>query len=212
MKRNPLKILFRKGGGRICFFNRAVLVLGLASCVLFVSASGTQAEEELEFTPIATAEVNERGDETEITIEVRGAAPDTFYTVWIRLNGSSPLTGAGSTAMAPTTAIDDLSAVTPDPAEFNTCFAKGSEDVINGFFTDEQGNGTLEVTLDFPLSAGCYPFPAASCIPFKRQGAGGATLRIVSHCFDQCCDQIGHGLVAGPHEVWFNWELPEEGI
>lgn len=67
---------------------RAILVLGLVSCVLFVSLSRTQAQV-LDFKPRASVSVdireNEANGETKVVIGVRGAIPNEFYTVWIRL-------------------------------------------------------------------------------------------------------------------------------
>ena len=80
----------------------------------------------------AKIKIEEEG-KTEIEIEVEGAVPKTFYTAWLKLAGSSPLTGTGATPLAPTTELDDLSMSTsPKP---------GSTDVVNGFFTDEDGEG-----------------------------------------------------------------------
>lgn len=198
------------------FFKHVTLGSALVSVVLFAGLSEIRAEDdgvEVEFSPIgfalvchpnctATMTVEEfpTTKETEIEIEVDTVLPNEFYTVWIRLSEINPLTGAKSTALAPTTDIGALLAVTPLNA--------GSTDVINGFWTDDDGEGSLEVTLDFLLSDCVYPFDSydPSLPPAKMKLAGdmaGGTLRIVSHV----TDHLGHGLSPGQHEVWFDWFL-----
>lgn len=204
---------------RMNLLKRVLLVLGLASCVLFASLSGTQAHKarihaEFDQLPLAddyestaTVEIRRAGRGEHVKIEVQGVEPNEFYTVWVRLRDVNPLTGTRSTALAPTDEIDTLWAVTPPPEDYKLCFATGSEDLINGFWTDGDGDGNVVVELDFRLTDGFYPFDRyASDFRAARlkRGVFGATLRIASHF----CDHIGHGLVPGPHEGWFDWTLP----
>ena len=92
---------------------------------------------------------------------------------------------------------------------------------MNGFHSDEDGNGSITVDLDFPIVNGAYPFhrfegfdPADERFPLDTPRAhpvaivgqsGPFTLRVASHCVDG----LGHGLVAGPHEGWFDWMVGE---
>ncbi len=155
-------------------------------------------------TGTASAKINENQGKgtTAITIKVEQAKPNEFYGVWIRLKNESPLgTHIAATALAPTTAITQLLAITPPNL--------GSTDMINGFFTNAEGNGLLRVELDFLLSEGVYPFsrydPALPNVPLlSANDASGGTLRIVAHC----TDHLGHGLVPGTHEPSFDWALP----
>lgn len=142
------------------------------------------------------AVINESADgRTEVTIHIRRAQPDTFYTVWILLGGPSPLGGRADTPLAPTTAITDLLAVTPPNP--------GSTEVVNGFFTDDEGNGAVHVNLDFLLSAGVYPFERfQSNLPPVAMGQAGHLLRVVSHP-----DGLGHGLIPSPAQRWFDLVL-----
>ena len=90
---------------------------------------------------------------------------------------------------------------------------------MNGFHSDEDGNGSITVDLDFPIVNGAYPFhkfegfyPAYERFPLDTPRAypvaivgqsGPFTLRLASHCVDS----LGPGLVAGPHEGWFDWKV-----
>lgn len=209
-------------------FKSAVLISALIGSVFGAGQFGAQAEEvraNFSFpgtgicppTGMAWAEIHEdqHSGTTRLTIHVENAKPNEFYGVWIRLNGESPFKvvpvkqngvvvgfrGFQGTALAPTTAINDLLAVTPPNP--------GSTNVINGFFTNNAGNGRLNVELDFLLSDGVYPFQKyrQDLLPVPLITANdmkGGTLRIVSHC----TDHLGHGLVPGTHEAWFDWALP----
>lgn len=61
---------------------------------------------------------------------------------WLGLSGNGPLAAMPATALAPSSALEDLIAVTQS-AE--------STDVTNGFMTDADGNGELSLELDFML-------------------------------------------------------------
>ncbi|MEZ4681253.1 MAG: WD40 repeat domain-containing protein [Caldilineaceae bacterium] len=159
--------------------------------------------------PAASAHlvVSQRDDSSNVTITVAHARPNTLYTTWLRLLGTmpgnadttfggSPITQAGSTPLAPTTALPELVAAGE---------GAGVADVANGFWTDEDGNGTLTVALDFPLIDGAYPFYKydATLPPVATIGAPFAPfmIRLVSHC----TDSLGHGVDAANREPWFDW-------
>lgn len=170
----------------------------------------------------ATLRIRQSGGHSRITINVRNARPDTYFTVWLRLGGNdsngdpfgtNPLTDGKATPLAPTS---DLPALLTSTGPDN-----GNDEQPNGFRTDRRGNGRFRTTVDFPISGGAYPFqrfpgwdpkderlPAANpaVYPVAIAGPQGPyTLRIVSHC----TDEVGHGLQSGPREWWFDWTVPE---
>lgn len=159
-------------------------------------------------------------NKSEVTVAISDARPDTLYTMWLRLRGKtpagvvyggSPLTGKPGTPLIPTTmlaaATDALKSPISDP--------------VHGFRTDANGNGTVTVSLDFPIVGGAYPFerfagfdPADTRYPTETPsipttaivGANAGapfTLRLASHC----TDGVSHGLLPGPHEGWFDWQM-----
>ena len=145
-----------------------------------------------------------------VEIEVTGARPNTFFTAWLRLGvGGSPLTGAVSTALADPEHIAGLGALTPSTNLTPTALAAGlvgddglgSDTVANGFMTDANGSGKLQVELAFNLAEGVYPFtdfhPDVMDMPL---GSTPFAIRVVSHCVDN----VGHGLAAGKREAWFD--------
>jgi hypothetical protein len=71
-------------------------------------------------------------DEEELKLELTGATPNTLYTGWWNFV-SKPEDAQGVAPTAATTAA----------------FTAGMGTDINGFFTDEEGNGTLNVDLDY---------------------------------------------------------------
>ncbi len=180
----------------------------------------------------AKATIRQSDGRTKITVKVKESVPDVLWTVWIRMAGESPLafngmSRMGSTPMAPIAAINDLASVTPDGNIDDNAFpigtgdnGEGSDNVINGFFTDTDGNGRLKIALDFPLIRGAVPFHEVND-SFSPVAIGTGplvpfTLRIVSHCEDN----VGHGLVPGGqldpeteqplstgHEIWFEWDF-----
>ncbi len=180
----------------------------------------------------AKANIRQSDGKTKIAVKIKNSVPDVFWTVWIRLAGNSPLAVSGmsqmgSTPLAPVAAIRDLSRVTPDGNLSLSVFplgsgddGTGSDNVINGFFTDRDGNGQLKTTLDYPLIKGAIPFYLflnnLSPIAIGADPVFPFTLRIVSHCEDNA----GHGLVPGGqvdpvteqslspnHEIWFEWNF-----
>lgn len=231
----------------MCHLKRAVLLLGLAGCVLFVSLSATEviASEGAGFNRLASARIEIRENlideinglgETTVTIRVRGAIPHHFYTVWLRMKDFSPLTnGHRSTPLAPLSAIPDLVRVTdrfdlapqvaiPDdhcsgPPNDPPLACPGTRDVINGFLTNAAGNATFTITVDFPLSAGVYPFDRLDpslfdqpvnlfAVALKRAADdAGGTVRVVSHLTDPPGLEA-HGLIAGPNEIAIDFVIP----
>ncbi len=183
-----------------------------ANCALDPSGNGWQGA-------TATLEVSQKGDASRVEIEVNGAAPDTLFTVWVRIKGKnglnsagSPLTGGGATPLAPGSALDALNGISPwvDPA--------GASASINSFTTDASGRGEFKTTLDFPLVRGAYPFqmtttsrpgheghanvPTAIADP-REPGQEGTPflIRVVSHC----TDSASHGLSPATREAWFQY-------
>ena len=92
-----------------------------------------------------------------VTVEVRSAKPNTYYTLWLRLRGKdasgnvfggSPLTGKPGTALLPTSELANALAAMAEPVVRDA----------NGFHTDQDGNGSVTIDLDFPIVNGAYPF------------------------------------------------------
>jgi hypothetical protein len=167
----------------------------------------------------ATLEVKQKGSDSSVEVEVSGAAPNTLFTVWMRIKGKnglnsagSPLTGGGATPMAPGTALDDLNAISP------WVDAAGAPSSANSFTTDADGEAEFEIHLDFPLVGGAYPFQATAtsrpgheghanvptAIADPRVDGQGDTpflVRVVSHC----TDSASHGLSPATREAWFQY-------
>ena len=166
----------------------------------------------------ASLAIVQSGEASSVTIELTDAKPNTYYTVWLRLKGNdvdgvafggNPLTDGGATALAPTSALNELLAATGA--------GNGTDTHPNGFYSDENGNATFHAELDFPILGGAYPFqrfadfdatdaryPAENprIYPVAIVGPEGPyTLRMVSHC----TDGVGHGFQSGPREFWFDW-------
>ena len=149
-------------------------------------------------------------DSSVVEIQINGGVPNMLYTAWLRLGeGGSPLTGAGSTALADPSAIATLGAVTPTGGLTATALGAGlagddgtgSVSVANGFMTDANGDGTLLVNLSFSLADGIYPFTKFDeSIADMPLGNNPFAIRIASHCVDG----TGHGLVAGTREALFD--------
>ena len=161
--------------------------------------------------------------ETRLRIHLNHGRPNTLYTVWLRQKGNdrdgwgfggSPVTGGGSTALAPSEALESLVTATGP--------GNGSPDPANGFWTNDRGRGRLVLNLDFAFPGGAYPFhradlsvasldrlaslfPDYRLIPMAivdaREIDAPFTLRIASHC----TDDLSHGLTPGNREGWFDW-------
>ncbi len=155
-----------------------------------------------------------------VTVDVNNARPNTYYTLWLRLSGEdangnvlggSPLTGIPGTPLLPTSELANALAALGEP------IAQG----MNGFHTDEDGNGSITIDLDFPIINGACPFhkfkgfdPADERFPLDTPSAypvaivgsnAPFTLRLASHYVDGLSD----GLLPGPHEGWFDWKFGE---
>jgi hypothetical protein len=165
----------------------------------------------------ATLTLKERDGQSSVAIDIENARPNTHYTVWLRLRGEdsngntfggSPLTGIPGTPLIPSSELGTALSQLP-----------GTEDELNGFYTDDEGTARFEIDLDFPIINGAYPFQKFTdfdpsderypiddpqAIPMAIIGPNGPfTLRIASHC----TDGLGHGLLPGPHEGWFDWSF-----
>lgn len=133
---------------------------------------------------------NSQTGKTTVSIQVKNGVPDMIYTVWM-FAPVSPLTGAPASPLAPTTELENLAESTPPEA--------GSTEGANAFWTDEDGDGVLVVTLDFLLSDGVYPYEDGD-VPL---GSFPFSMRVISHC----TDNLSHGLLPGPHEPNFQISL-----
>jgi len=149
---------------------------------------------------------------TGVEINVSGAAPDQFYSIWLKLEGISPLTGIDVVPLAGVSDLAALALSTPDDKLTPTATSlglvgddgSGATSGPNGFFTDGNGNATSSLTLDFPLiEGGVFPFdqfdPSLSAVPLDSTPF---LLNALSHT-----DQVGHGLFpdggAGTAAAWF---------
>ena len=151
---------------------------------------------------------------TLLSITVEDARPNTLYSVWLRVV-ANPLTGAISAPMVPTPVIEELVAVTPDAGlNRNPDFSPfvfpegvgddgaGEENPLNGFRTDNEGNGSLRLLLDFPVLKGAYPFQKADLSAFgielTAMEADSAPVAFKARPFtvvSHCPDDRGHGLL-----------------
>jgi hypothetical protein len=158
---------------------------------------------------------------TDIEIVVSNAVPNEFWSVWMRLDGPSPLTGISVIPLASAPDIAALALATPDSTLSATAKSlglvgddgTGSTSGPNGFFTDANGAATFSITLDYPLVAGgVFPFdkfdPSLSPVPL---GSTPFLLNALIHH-----DGVGHGLYpdGGPDTAaaWFwssNFAVPE---
>ena len=115
--------------------------------------------------------------------------------------------------MAPVTALPDLLAATGE--------GSGSTESANGIVSDDSGDATLLIELDFPLDDGAYPFqkyaefdpsdgrykaetPSAHPVAIVNSASGDVDapfmIRVVSHC----TDGLAHGLEPAAREPWFD--------
>lgn len=146
---------------------------------------------------------------SEVTVRMENARPETLYTIWLMLAGGSPIVKAGATALVHSSDLPEAVEIMQSPRT----------EATNGFTTDENGDGSVTLVLDFPIVGGAYPFqrfvgfdpenPAFNqekprAIPVAIPDASSGvpfTLRLASHCGDN----LHNGLVAGQHEPWFDW-------
>ncbi|MEE8342974.1 MAG: hypothetical protein V3R51_04155 [Gammaproteobacteria bacterium] len=128
----------------------------------------------------ATLEASYDDGNSTSKIKVKNARPNTHYTVWVRLKGTShgtafgsgpagggsPVTNGGATPYAPTSELADLisdwastggvGCIPPGTASASVnCTAPRA----NGFVTDANGKGGVTVNADFTsIAGGAYPF------------------------------------------------------
>ncbi len=158
--------------------------------------------------------MSQRYGRSVVMIRVRNAPPNALFTIWLKLASPSPLTGAGVTALANPADIPDLAAITPSANLTETAEmlglsgddGSGGTSAANGFTTDERGNGLFFAYLKFPIMKGAYQFQEfdESLAPVAIDNAP-FTLRLATHC----TDERAHGLVAGKHEMFFDWKYPQ---
>ncbi len=144
---------------------------------------------------VGTIAVMMDDDYSTVIITLTGASPNTFYTAWLGLSGNGPLAAMPATPLAASDALADLVSVAEGP---------GSTEVANGFMTDDYGDGQLVAELDFPIMGGAYPFDShdSSLDAVDLEPAATPfTIRVVSHC----TDNVGHGIMPGEREPWFDW-------
>lgn len=178
----------------------------------------------------ATLKIRQVGNSSTVDIDVKGAVPNTVFTVWLRMAGTgpgdetgagggigpNPMNGGGSTPLLPSHLLDKALSESPPFA--------GTPTPDNGFTTNPLGNAHFSVDLDFPVIGGAYPFQrastpavqvlrdAGSSWPLERKPApvvnpadanisGSFLLRVMSHC----TDQLGHGLSPAVREAWFQY-------
>jgi len=154
----------------------------------------------------ATVHIAQTATRTDVEIELSSARPNTLFTSWLRLKGTdpdtgesfggNPITGKGSTALAPSTDLAELVAMSE---------LEGVDEAPNAFWTDGSGNGTLRVALDMPLIDGEYPFDSYDStlepVATVRAPYAPFLIRLASHC----TDELAHGILQGDREMWFNW-------
>lgn len=170
----------------------------------------------------ASLKIQQEGSGSVAKIKVKGAVPDTLFTVWMRIQGGagwnrdvndnqgSPLTGGGATPLAPGSSLDDLNAISP------WVDAAGAASSINSFTTNHKGKGEFTVALDYPVVGGSYPFyktatsrPGFETVPnvgyaIPSPDISDGTpflIRVISHC----TDQASHGLSPATREAWFQY-------
>lgn len=133
-------------------------------------------------------------DRTWVSVSVENAEPNHLHTMWLKVDGTSPLSGIGA---GPATGFQDFDAV--------QATAGTNEAVGNAFKTDDKGNGWLLVRFDYRLSDGVIPFSDYTGNAADDRGLGTTpfTFRVISHC----TDGLAHGLVPGPHEPQFQISL-----
>ena len=147
---------------------------------------------------------------------MQDVAPNTLYTIWLLHEELNPLTvDRPFTALANPSDIAQLATYTPDAALSPAAQGlglvgddgTGLPNAINGFRTDGDGEGGIELELDFPLIKGAYQYQEFD-VSLKANATGntqvlnGWLLIIVSHCVDD----KAHGLVdqnTGTDETWF---------
>ncbi|MGA0347581.1 MAG: hypothetical protein ACO3N9_13710 [Alphaproteobacteria bacterium] len=179
----------------------------------------------------ANLHLEQSGSASRLKIVVEAAVPDTLFTVWLRLAGSSPgnevgedkrigpnpMNGGGATALVHSKYLDQTLLQSPP--------FPGTENAKNSFKTNMNGSAVFVANLDFPILGGAYPFQRASTAAVMNLREAGSKwplvrtpapivnpsepsikapflLRIVSHCQDN----LAHGLSPSKREPWFQWD------
>ena len=173
----------------------------------------------------ATLKIEQHGISSKVRVKVKGAVPNTLFTVWLRMAGigpggnaigPNPVNGGGATPLLPSAALDGALRNSPP--------FPGTPTPTNGFITDRRGNATFTIDLDFPIFGGVYPFQRASAAAVQELIDAGSSwplmripspvvnpaepgisapfrLRVISHC----TDGLGHGLSPATREAWFDY-------
>lgn len=174
----------------------------------------------------ASLTIKQGGASSQVIVNVENAKPETLYTMWVRLRGTdaegnnfggnpliglpkNPSIGIPGNALVPSEYMPRALMAVHNPVP----------DPLHGFVSDENGNGTVTIDLDYPIIGGAVPFQRfpdfdasddrltlneARAIPVSIVGElsnAPFTLRLASHCVDS----LSHGLAPGPHEGWFDW-------
>lgn len=179
----------------------------------------------VESYPDATASfaaIQESG-RTRGVLEVHNVRPLSSFTIWLRLDEKSPLTGKGVTpfsASADIPAIVEVSPLEMVTPELRTLLKVGQAErsndfdiITNGFSTDAQGYGRLVFDVDYKLFVdgqinGKFPF---SAINPALKDASIATphamdlrfFTIISHCTDGNVNGMTGRTPSFGREVWF---------
>lgn len=154
--------------------------------------------------------VRQRDGKTHVKIHVSNSVPNTLWTIWLRLDKPSELTGLPITALANPSDTSALAAITPDANLTQTAKdlglsgddGRGGRHAANAFWTDKWGNGAFYAKLDYPLVKGAVQFQDFDATLARAAIANAPfRLRLASHCDDNAA----HGLVPAFHEMWFDW-------
>jgi hypothetical protein len=164
--------------------------------------------------------IEQEGTSSKVHINVKGAVPNTHFTVWMRVKGGagfndagSPWTGGGATPLCSGTEFADLNANSP----WNNA-AGSTAPLCNSFVTNHQGNANFKTNLNYAVVGGAYPFEQSggasarpghdlhadvpTAIVDPRTGNGGPFLiRAISHC----TDGANHGLSPATREAFFQY-------
>lgn len=168
----------------------------------------------------AQLEIKAENGKTTGKIILKNGMPETVYTIWIRMDGTSPLTEKTATPLANPSDLKTLATVTLDDvftdAARDLGFAgddgsgSGNLSILkNAFQTDANGAAEFDVDLDFELIGGDYPFDevdsSLSAVKINDETTtDNRIISIVSHCNTN----KGYGMVGKtpevPNEGWFD--------
>lgn len=172
--------------------------------------------------PQARAEllIEQDDGETNLELVVTQAPRLTFFTAWLRLVETNPLIGRKIAPLSNISDIAMLAQVTPDVALTQVAHDLGlvGDDgqgtaytavMVNGFFTNLEGEATFRMTLNYELIEGTYPLNEldASLVDISIPTESLSDPRIIT-IVSHCVDVKGHGLVPNtalaPVQVWFD--------